>query len=81
MVFRSKTQFRWKFIISKGAPQHHHPALIFISEKGDFETLAYNKIFNEVAAIATFLRQRQVKPGDRVSLALCLIRLKLLSLC
>jgi acetoacetyl-CoA synthetase len=52
-IFRNKTRDR--------------PAIIFQSEQADLREVSWEKLEEEVAAVATWLRQRGVKPGDRVA--------------
>ncbi|MCE7062663.1 acetoacetate--CoA ligase [Dyadobacter sp. CY343] len=46
------------------------PAIIFQSEQGGPEEISWERLEEEVAAVATWLKQIGVKPGDRVAAVL-----------
>lgn len=51
-IFRNKTKDR--------------PALIFQSEQNNLTEISWEELEDQVAAVSAWLRQRDVKPGDRV---------------
>lgn len=55
-IFRNKTKDR--------------PAIIFQSEKSELVEISWEALEAEVAAVSTWLKQRGVKPGDRVAAVL-----------
>lgn len=55
-IFRNKTKDR--------------PAIIFQSEKSELVEISWETLEAEVAAVSTWLKQRGVKPGDRVAAVL-----------
>jgi acetoacetyl-CoA synthetase len=55
-IFRNKTKER--------------PAIIFQSEKSELVEISWETLEAEVAAVSTWLKQRGVKPGDRVAAVL-----------
>lgn len=55
-IFRNKTKDR--------------PAIIFQSEKSELVEISWETLEVEVAAVSTWLKQRGVKPGDRVAAVL-----------
>lgn len=42
------------------------PAFIFASERGDYRSITYADLYNEVTRLATYLRKQGVGVGDRV---------------
>ncbi|MCE7042197.1 acetoacetate--CoA ligase [Dyadobacter sp. CY312] len=52
-IFRNRTKDR--------------PAILFQSEKNDLTEISWATLESEVAAVSTWLRQRGIKPGDRVA--------------
>ena len=55
-IFRNKTRDR--------------PAILFQSEKQGLTEISWDQLEQEVAAVATWLKQRGIKPGDRVAAVL-----------
>jgi len=55
-IFRNKTK--------------DHPALLFQSEQHGLTKISWEELENQVAAVSTWLRQRGVRPGDRVAAVL-----------
>jgi acetoacetyl-CoA synthetase len=55
-IFRNKTK--------------EHPALLFQSEQQGLTKISWEELENQVAAVSTWLRQRGVRPGDRVAAVL-----------
>lgn len=55
-IFRNKTKER--------------PAIIFQSEKSELVEISWETLETQVAAVSTWLKQRGVKPGDRVAAVL-----------
>jgi len=55
-VFRNKTKER--------------PAILYQSEKNPLKSISWETLETEVSAVAAWLRQRGVKPGDRVAAVL-----------
>ena len=55
-IFRNKTKDR--------------PALLFQSEQKALTEISWETLENQVAAVSTWLRQRGIKPGDRVAAVL-----------
>ncbi len=47
-----------------------HPALLFQSEKQGLTPISWETLEREVAAVAAWLRQRDIRPGDRVAAVL-----------
>jgi acetoacetyl-CoA synthetase len=52
-IFRNKTKDR--------------PAILFQSEQNELREISWATLESEVAAVSTWLRQRGIKPGDRVA--------------
>ena len=52
-IFRNKTKDR--------------PAILFQSEQNELKEVSWATLESEVAAVSTWLRQRGIKPGDRVA--------------
>ena len=42
------------------------PALFFISERGDFETVTFSQLFQKVAILADFFKESGLEKGDRI---------------
>lgn len=55
-IFRNKTKDR--------------PAILFQSEKSELTEISWETLETQVAAVSTWLKQRGVKPGDRVAAVL-----------
>lgn len=55
-IFRNKTK--------------DHPALLFQSEQQGLTKISWEELESQVAAVSTWLRQRGVRPGDRVAAVL-----------
>lgn len=55
-IFRNKTKER--------------PAIVFQSEKSELMEISWETLETQVAAVSTWLKQRGVKPGDRVAAVL-----------
>lgn len=55
-IFRNKTKDR--------------PAILFQSERAELSEISWDQLETNVAAVSTWLRQRGVKPGDRVAAVL-----------
>lgn len=55
-IFRNKTKDR--------------PAILFQSERAELSEISWDQLESNVAAVSTWLRQRGVKPGDRVAAVL-----------